>query len=556
MKRKSLILILLFLLIIPFSVKADTLNQSEDFFVSKQYDSKKRKKVNAELKLISEKAYFYIEKEWYQDLNRTEKLEIGDILQDLGKEFDNRIYPIITNKFGSEWKPGIDNDNRITILFHQLDKNSAGYFRENDEYEKIRVTDSNMREMFYLDTEYLDKKTIKSYVAHELIHLITFNQKTNKRGIKEEVWLNEARAEYAPTLMEYDEDYENSNLQNRVKDFINFPSDSLTRWEGKSSDYGALSLFTQYLVGHYGEEILVDSLKSSEVGIFSINLALKENGYEKRFSEIFTDWTITVFVNNCDLGESYCYKNKNLKDIKIGSSLIFLPSTQKTNMNLAYFLEQWEGNWYQIIGRKGELKLEIDGSDKIKFKVPYLICKSNSSCSLDFIELDSKQKGSLNISNFGDYEKLILIPSAQNKKQEELDRDKYGFSISVRLENTEYEERIEELKARIEELKAKIEQIKKEIAALREEECKSINKNLRLGMENEEVSCLQTFLKNQGEEIYPEGLVTGYFGPLTQKAVIRFQEKYREEILGPYNLEEGTGYVGKTTKAKINELIK
>jgi len=70
-----------------------------------------------------------------------------------------------------------------------------------------------------------------------------------------------------------------------------------------------------------------------------------------------------------------------------------------------------------------------------------------------------------------------------------------------------------------------------------------------------EVRCLQEFLKSQGAEIYPEGLVTGNFLSLTQAAVIRFQEKYKTEILTPLGLEKGTGFVGSLTCAKINELL-
>jgi len=72
---------------------------------------------------------------------------------------------------------------------------------------------------------------------------------------------------------------------------------------------------------------------------------------------------------------------------------------------------------------------------------------------------------------------------------------------------------------------------------------------------NPEVRCLQEFLKNQGAEIYPEGLVTGNFLSLTKAAVIRFQEKYASEILTPLGLERGTGFVGEMTRAKINEIL-
>ncbi|PIW91858.1 MAG: hypothetical protein COZ89_02970, partial [Candidatus Nealsonbacteria bacterium CG_4_8_14_3_um_filter_37_23] len=68
-------------------------------------------------------------------------------------------------------------------------------------------------------------------------------------------------------------------------------------------------------------------------------------------------------------------------------------------------------------------------------------------------------------------------------------------------------------------------------------------------MREDEVKTLQEFLKTPpagGPDIYPEGLVTGYFGSLTEKAVKKFQEK---------NGIEPIGTVGPKTRAKINELL-
>lgn len=76
------------------------------------------------------------------------------------------------------------------------------------------------------------------------------------------------------------------------------------------------------------------------------------------------------------------------------------------------------------------------------------------------------------------------------------------------------------------------------------------NKNLQLGNSGEDVHQLQMFLKSQGKDIYPEGLITSYFGSLTKRAVERFQVKY--DIANPG--EAGYGLVGPRTRAKINSL--
>jgi len=77
--------------------------------------------------------------------------------------------------------------------------------------------------------------------------------------------------------------------------------------------------------------------------------------------------------------------------------------------------------------------------------------------------------------------------------------------------------------------------------------------NLKLGSQRTEVKELQKCLAKD-PEIYPEGEVTGYFGNKTKEAVVKFQEKYKEEILQPSGLQSGTGEVLKSTQKKLNEL--
>ena len=66
------------------------------------------------------------------------------------------------------------------------------------------------------------------------------------------------------------------------------------------------------------------------------------------------------------------------------------------------------------------------------------------------------------------------------------------------------------------------------------------------------VTNLQKFLKAMGTDIYPAGLVTGYYGPLTKAAVAKFQLKYGIVVNAS---TPGYGRVGPKTMAKINELL-
>jgi hypothetical protein len=535
---RLLFFIFLFLIFIPFFSFADEYGEKRIFNVDPNYDYLKRERIFAILIKVSQNGYFYVEEDWWQALPSFEKEKYAKIVSDLAKEFDTKIYPTLTTILGQEWKPGIDKDEKITILLHRMKTEVGGYFREADEYEKNISPTSNQREIIYLNLNFLEDPAIKPYLAHEFTHLITFNQKNRILNVEEETWLTELRSEGAPAILGYKE-----HLEARKNLFLKNPKDSLVEWKNTGSDYGIVSMFANYLYDYYDQKIFSDTLHSTGTSISAIEEYLKKNNFKENFSDVFRNWAIAVLVEDCSLGEKYCYKNEALKNLKILPETNFLPLNSESSLVIFRSLKDWEGDWQRFIGGYGNLYLEFNGEDRAIFDVSYLLCDKLNKCQIGFLKLDQNQDGKIFIPDFDkNYLSLTLITFSKTKTSDfEKEMPYYSYSLKISSGKTVGTPLPPTTTSPV---SPKI-------------SCTKILNNLKYGMRSPEVKCLQEFLKSQGPEIYPEGLVTGYFGPLTLAAVKRFQQKYWQEILAPWGLtkDQPTGFVGSTTRSKINQLL-
>ncbi|PJE66934.1 hypothetical protein COU93_01535, partial [Candidatus Shapirobacteria bacterium CG10_big_fil_rev_8_21_14_0_10_36_6] len=78
------------------------------------------------------------------------------------------------------------------------------------------------------------------------------------------------------------------------------------------------------------------------------------------------------------------------------------------------------------------------------------------------------------------------------------------------------------------------------------------NKDLERGTAGEDVRRLQELLAKDSE-MYPERLITGFYGPLTQNAVRRFQLKHG---IIKNSADAGSGRAGPITRSKLAEIFK
>ena len=322
--------------------------EQREFYVDSYYDAFNRSQIKASLLYTSEKAYFYVENKYLNTLSPDKRALLQEKITQLAEAFDKEIYPKLTKLFGDVWDPGIDNDPRVTILFtHLLDK-AGGYFNPANELPKKISPFSNEREMVYLNTDNLFDSRLKSYLAHEFQHLISYNQKERINHVVDDIWLNELRSEYAPTYLGYDAaNYQHSNLKSRVDKFRQYPSDSLTEWRGNVYDYASVVMFGQYLADHYGPSFFSALIRSPKTGIESINDALAKIGVHQNFDEIFGNWVVALYLNNTAEDKMYGYLNPFLKSFKVSPTATYQIS-QYVVIQRAGVMKEWAPFWYKI----------------------------------------------------------------------------------------------------------------------------------------------------------------------------------------------------------------
>lgn len=105
--------------------------------------------ISATLVYSTPVAYIWVESGQQHDLAA---------LQRSADRFSAITYPNVVSTFGSEWRPGVDNDQRLHILYSTvMGDGVAGYFSGVDEYTRPVAPFSNQKEMFYINLAALNR---------------------------------------------------------------------------------------------------------------------------------------------------------------------------------------------------------------------------------------------------------------------------------------------------------------------------------------------------------------------------------------------------------------
>ncbi|MBF0410539.1 MAG: hypothetical protein HQM10_24550 [Candidatus Riflebacteria bacterium] len=261
----------------------------ETEFWTMDIEKKQNVLVTGVLKKIGKHCYLYVEK--------GHELEDSTI-ESIVNKFDNTIYSADTLNFGSEPKPGIDGDDKVTLFLSDIKDGwepgkgyVGGYFFPLNEYSVRDYPQSNEREMIYLDIYPSDPKAEEylGVVAHEFQHLIHWNQDP-----REQKWVNEGNSQYAFHVCGYPH-------PGQIMSFAQAPDHNVADWKNSLPDYGAAYLFYYYMYKKFpaASGILSAAVVGNTArGIEGVDSALQMMGVAKTFAGIFDEWTVANITGN------------------------------------------------------------------------------------------------------------------------------------------------------------------------------------------------------------------------------------------------------------------
>ena len=362
--------------------------------------------VKATCVAISEHLYVYVENSVRHLLTDAEAVSIA-------AEFDARIYPEVRKWMGTEFRPGLDRDNRITLLMHDVGMNASGrdyggYFAPADQLPTAH--NSNRREMLFMDIYQFRERarhTFYSSLAHEFGHLVNWFQ---NGGTTDQRWLEEGIACFAEWAV-----YGNVHTI-YVDGYLAAPEVSLTYANTPNIYYGGAFMLLLYLYEQYGGAPLIRQIVEEDaLGQQAIENALQERGgspTEERFADAFLNWGLANWLNNTTRAKQLGYQN--LRNRKV-TATVRRVRTYPTAANTIP-IETWGAHYilFQNLSSTLEIALSGDEVGNLYAKALYLpsAAPTRLQSASTIIEFDAQNNGKIRFDDLQQNGQIILIVTA------------------------------------------------------------------------------------------------------------------------------------------------
>ena len=376
------------------------IGQSNRFFVHIPETS-----IEATCVAVGKYCYIFVENTYQEMLTVNQGKDVADT-------FDTEIYPKVHHWIGSVTPPGLDRDNRITLLFHdvgmnQSGENFGGYFSPSD--LQPRHPTSNKRDIIYMDIfqyKHRSRLTVNSILAHEFAHLINWYQ---NGGATDQRWLEEGIASFTEWEIYH---YVHTLF---VDGYLDDPSMSLTTANTNDSYYGAAFMFLLYLYENHGGIDFIRKLADEDrLGLPAIDASLAD---DEDLISIFLNWATANWLNNSKYGRNFSYQNlPNRKVTKRTPQVIQYP---RTSANI--HVDSWGVRYilFKNLPTAFELTLNSDKDVYLYANVAYFAPSRNRPIvksvlpMLDENRAESKDINRIEIGNLNRDGEILLIVTSE-----------------------------------------------------------------------------------------------------------------------------------------------
>jgi immune inhibitor A len=284
--------------------------ETRSFFVS-NIDTDSNSEIVAELRYIGPVVLMYVEVGLSFD---------QAALEAAARRFEQEIYPRTRALFGSEAQPGVDGDQRLTVLNASSPGGGVlGYFAARDSVPRQVNRFSNEREMFFMNIEALSfaSPAYLDTLAHEFQHMIQRNEQPATS-----TWFNEGNSMLSQDLNGFAD-------QGYVVSYLFRPDTQLNAWTDAPGEtiphYGAAQLFLRYMLAQYAQESDLLGLIRANAGVELapfVELAARTRPEIDSFGALFADFAVANLLNDATLGDGrYGYATRpelpNLLDARV-----------------------------------------------------------------------------------------------------------------------------------------------------------------------------------------------------------------------------------------------
>jgi hypothetical protein len=311
----------------------------------------------------------------------------NDRLREIVETFDREILPTSERLRGRA--DDTDGDGRFTILMsgwlaHLGGGRLAvdGFVRGADLDPAVQPPFGNRCDMLYLSTSLASGPYLKTVMAHEYAHAVTFSYKRRhppaSGSVEEEGWLDEALSH----LVEDQHGYSRANIDYRVDAFLAEPE----RYRLVVDDYfradlfrshghrGATYLFLRWCERQFGPQLVPTLMTSPRRGVANI-----EHATGRIFSDLYRDWTLSLAQG--------LFSEGTANDSP--------PDPQRTYLQATGSVESWEAEGtssrYFVVDSPngGAIRLEVDAPGTAALQVTAAPIAPNRAV----LELTARRRG-------------------------------------------------------------------------------------------------------------------------------------------------------------------